>query len=64
MVETLREISGTDIKPNYGPERAGDVKHSEADISKIQTLLGYKPEVRFNEGLELVYRWYADRYGF
>lgn len=64
MVETLCEISGFDIEPIYGPERPGDVKHSEADISKIQKLLGYKPEVRFDEGLKLVYRWYAEKYGF
>lgn len=62
MVEALREISGSDIEPRFGPERPGDVKHSEADISKIQHLLGFQPEVRFNQGLELVYNWYAEKY--
>jgi UDP-N-acetylglucosamine 4-epimerase len=60
MVETLRKISGYDIKPIHGPERPGDVKHSEADISKIQQALGYNPKVRFREGLERVYNWYLD----
>ena len=58
MVETLREISGDDIEPIYGPERLGDVKHSEADISKIQNRLGYEPEIFFKEGLKKVYEWY------
>jgi len=62
MVQVLREISGKEIEPNYGPERPGDVKHSEADISKIQTRLGYKPEIYFNEGLSRVYDWYKNVY--
>jgi len=61
MVEALREISGKDISPKYGPERPGDVKHSEADISKIESLLNYKPTIYFKEGLEKVYRWYEER---
>lgn len=58
MIGLLHEISGKDLKPNYGPERPGDVKHSMADISKIENLLDYKPKVRFKEGLERVYEWY------
>lgn len=64
MVNTLQKISGLGIEPRYGPERPGDVKHSEADISKIQKLLDYNPEIKFNQGLEVVFKWYADRYGF
>jgi len=62
MVDALREISGVDIEPKYGPERPGDVKHSEADISKIQKLLGYEPEVGFRQGLEFVLEWYRVKY--
>ncbi len=62
MVNVLQEISGKEIEPNYGPERPGDVKHSEADISKIQSRLGYEPEVYFNEGLSKVYDWYKNVY--
>lgn len=61
MVETLREITGKDIKASYGSERAGDVKHSEADIGKITSLLGYEPKVYFREGLERVYNWYLSQ---
>ncbi|WP_375580522.1 SDR family oxidoreductase [Marivirga tractuosa] len=58
MIGLLQDLSGKALKPNYGPERPGDVKHSKADISKIENLLGYKPQVRFKEGLGKVYAWY------
>lgn len=63
MIDMLKEISGNDISANYGPERPGDVKHSKADISKIQKHLDYQPKVRFREGLEKVYKWYEETYG-
>lgn len=59
MVEILREVSSKDIKAIHGPERAGDVKHSKADISKIKSSLGYNPSVYFAEGLKQVYNWYT-----
>lgn len=64
MAEMLQEISGKNIEPTYGPERPGDVKHSMADISKMERLLDYKPLVRFREGLEKTYEWYnSDKHG-
>lgn len=60
MIEDLKDISGKDIKPIYGPERPGDVTHSEADIYKIEKKLGYKPTVYFKEGLKEVFNWYGD----
>lgn len=59
MVSILQLVSGKNIKAAHGPERAGDVRHSKADISKIQTLLGYRPEVLFQEGLARVFQWYV-----
>ena len=58
MVETLKKVSGKEVKVHYGPERKGDVKHSKADISKIQNLLGFEPQVKFEEGFEKVFEWY------
>lgn len=58
MIEMLNVISGKDISANYGPERKGDVKHSKASIEKITALLNYKPEFRFQKGLEIVFDWY------
>ncbi len=62
MLEALRHISGKDIKAIHGTERPGDVKHSKADISKISSLLGYKPTVYFKDGLAKIYPWYRDLY--
>jgi len=62
MVGMLRTISGKDIEAVYGPERAGDVKHSKADISKIRTRLGYSPRVLMYEGLRRVYDWNKKMY--
>lgn len=47
-----------DIPPIYGPERAGDIKHSNADISKAEDILGYHPEYDVDKGLEKVIKWY------
>lgn len=59
MVHILQEISGKKIHPIYRDERAGDVKHSKADINKIRQLLGYEPTVRFKTGLQKAYQRYA-----
>lgn len=45
-------------KPNYRDFRAGDVRHSLADISKVRRLLGYEPQFRLGEGLDLAFDWY------
>ena len=47
-----------DIEPNFGPDRAGDIKHSNADISKARELLGYDPEYSFADGIKLAIEWY------
>lgn len=58
LVEKINHILGTKIKPIYQPERKGDVKHSLADISKAQRLLGYKPIINFDDGLKKVVEFY------
>jgi len=58
MIEILNQLSGQHIKPIYGPERKGDVKHSKASIDKISTFLNYEPQFRFQKGLEIVFEWY------
>ena len=47
------------FKPVYRDYRAGDVRHSQADISKAQTLLGYAPTHRIGEGLAEAMDWYV-----
>lgn len=52
------EALGCKIEPVYGPDRAGDIKHSNADISKARRLLGYDPDYSFADGIKLAIDWY------
>jgi UDP-N-acetylglucosamine 4-epimerase len=56
----LCESLNIDIAPNYVSERAGDIKHSNADISKAKNILKYEPDYSFNEGLEKCIDWYKN----
>ncbi|HVP52512.1 MAG TPA: SDR family oxidoreductase [Terriglobales bacterium] len=56
--EILKEMTGYSGSVRYGPERAGDIKHSLADISLAAKLMGYKPVARFEEGLARTVAWY------
>jgi len=59
--QILKDLIGYSGEAKYGPERAGDVKHSLADISRAEKYLGYKPKVHFEEGLSRTIEWYRDR---
>jgi UDP-N-acetylglucosamine 4-epimerase len=54
-----RDPSLPEQQPHYGPERAGDVRHSHANISKARQLLGYEPTLRVAEGLDRTLAWYC-----
>lgn len=56
----LCKALGKEIEPKFGPDRAGDIKHSNADISKAKKLLGYEPEYDFKKGIELAIEWYKE----
>ncbi len=56
----LTKALGIEAEPNFGPERAGDIRHSNADISKAKKLLGYDPEYSFEEGIKLAIDWYRE----
>jgi len=60
IIEILNKISNKKIIPNYGPERVGDVRHSMASIDLISTEIKYKPTIKFEEGLRIVYDWYLN----
>lgn len=47
-------------EPVFGPERAGDIKHSNANIEKARKLLGYDPEFDFAKGIQLAIDWYKE----
>lgn len=55
----LTKALGVDIEPNFGPDRAGDIKHSNADISKARELLNYDPEWSFERGIAEAIAWYT-----
>jgi nucleoside-diphosphate-sugar epimerase len=52
LVAILREILDTPVSATYDPPRPGDILHSQADISRAQSRLGFTPGVTFREGLE------------
>ncbi len=54
----VRDLVGASVKPTYAEPRAGDVRDSQADITKARTLLGYAPHVSLEEGLEKTVAWY------
>ncbi len=59
LVRILNQILGTNLAPEYQPERKGDVRHSSASIDKAQKMLGFVPSVTFEEGLRKTVEWYA-----
>ncbi|MBR0463701.1 MAG: SDR family oxidoreductase [Clostridia bacterium] len=54
----LTEALGVNVEPVFGPDRAGDIKHSNADISKAKELLGYDPDWSFERGIKAAIEWY------
>ncbi len=60
IYHSLTRALGKDIEPNFGPDRAGDIKHSHADISKAREMLGYDPDYDFDSGLKLAIDWYVE----
>ncbi len=60
LVQALNGILGTSWQPQYEPARTGDVRHSVADVSKAERLLGYSPAISLRDGLERVLFWYRN----
>ena len=57
LFAVLKKLTGSSLTPAYGSPRAGDVRDSQADISKALRLLGYQPQVSFEEGLKHTLSW-------
>ncbi|MGH7170196.1 MAG: NAD-dependent epimerase/dehydratase family protein [Gemmataceae bacterium] len=58
LIAALNRQLGTDLAPRHAPSRAGDVRHSRADISAARRELGYEPAVTFEDGLARTLAWY------
>jgi len=62
VLQTLEKIFGKRLEARFGPPRAGDVKDSNADITKARTLLGFEPRVPFSEGLQRTVSWFREQH--
>ena len=60
VYENLCDALGKKVEPNFGPVRKGDIRDSNADISKARELLGYDPEYDFAKGIKLAIDWYVE----
>ena len=56
----LTSALNVSIDPHFGPDRAGDIKHSNADVSKAKELLNYNPDWDFSRGIEEAINWYKE----
>jgi len=63
LLTTLKKIIGSTVKPVYQEGRTGDVRDSQADIAKAETLLGYRPAVMLEEGLRQTVAWFETAKG-
>lgn len=60
VYDQLKQVLNKDTEVIFGPERAGDIKHSNADISKAKELLDYDPDYSFEEGIQEAIEWYQE----
>ena len=58
LFKQMKKIVGATVEPEYVDARQGDVRDSQADIRKAKDILGYKPTVSFEEGLQRTIEWY------
>jgi UDP-glucose 4-epimerase len=61
LVTDLKELLGSSVDAEYTDPRTGDIKHSQGDITAARELLGYDPEVSFEEGLKRTVDWFKAR---
>ena len=60
IYNNLIDALGVDVEPIFGPDRAGDIKHSNADISRAKEALGYNPDWSFQQGIKEAINWYKN----
>lgn len=61
LVSELQGLVDSELEPEYGPQRPGDVSESLADISLARELLGYEPRIGFKEGLQRTIAWIVEQ---
>jgi UDP-glucose 4-epimerase len=61
LLATISLLTGTEPEPVYEPPREGDIRLSEADVSRARTAIGYEPKVGIEEGLRRTVEWFRER---
>ncbi len=61
LAAEINRIMGTNLEPVHAPPRPGDIRHSLADVSKAERLLGYQPRYSFEQGLTETINWFRQR---
>jgi len=57
VLSRMGEVLNVDASPSFAAARAGDVRHSSADISKARAMLGYEPVMNFAQGIRATLEW-------
>ena len=63
LAEDLNALTGQNLVPRHEPDRAGDIRHSRADISAARDAFGFSPTVSWEEGLRRTLEWYRGQNG-
>jgi len=58
LLDAICQTAGRRVEPKFGPHRAGDITHSQADIALAREALGYEPVLSFQEGITRTVDWY------
>jgi len=64
IIARINELLGKSVEPVYEPMRAGDVMHSLADVRRAKEVIGYTPQVFFDDGLQRAIAWYTKNAAF
>lgn len=61
LIALINNITGKNVAPRFQPPRAGDILHSQADITKANKVLGWSPKIDFRTGIEKAVAWYRQQ---
>jgi nucleoside-diphosphate-sugar epimerase len=64
IIKRINDLLGKNVPSKFEPERAGDVMHSLADISRARAVIGYEPKILFDQGLQIAIDWYVKNANF
>ena len=63
LIAAVNDALGTDLEPTFADSRAGDVRFSQADVTRTRDDLGYEPSVAFEDGLRQTVDWHLQTIG-